>query len=125
MFDFYQRRKLRTFLSQPLTRLVLLILAILMVWAAYTRYSKLEMVSARRAEVENEVEHLRQQKETLQKQVEYLSDDRGIEAEMRRQFDVALPGEQVVVIVDPEHKDASTTPLGKKGEDHPWYMFWR
>ena len=124
MFDFYQRRKLRSFLSLPITRVVLLILAFLMIWAAYTRYEKLVLVAGRRDEVEAEVQRLREHKETLQKQVDYLSDERGIEAEMRRQFDVALPGERVVVIVDPE-AEASTSPLTKKLDDHPWYMFWR
>lgn len=123
MFDFYQRRKLRSFLSLPITRVVLFILAVLMLWAAYTRYEKLVMVAERRRVVEAEVEHLRQQKDSLKEEVDYLSDERGIEAEMRRQFDVALPGERVVVIVDPE-KAPTTTPV-RKNADTPWYIFWR
>lgn len=124
MFDFYQRRKLKSFFSLPITRIGLLMVALLMVFAAYTRYEKLVLVAGRREEVEAEVERLEQQQQALQKQVDYLSDERGIEAEMRRQFDVALPGEQVVVIVDPEAA-ATTSPLTKKRDDHPWYLFWR
>ena len=124
MFDFYQRRKLKSFFSLPITRIGLLIVALLMVFAAYTRYEKMVLVAGRREEVEAEVERLQQQQQALQKQVDYLSDERGIEAEMRRQFDVALPGEQVVVIVDPETA-ATTSPLTKKRDDTPWYIFWR
>lgn len=124
MFDFYQRRKLKSFFSLPITRIGLLIVALLMVFAAYTRYDKMVLVAGRREEVEAEVERLEQQQQSLQKQVDYLSDERGIEAEMRRQFDVALPGEQVVVIVDPEAA-ATTSPLTKKRDDTPWYIFWR
>ncbi len=110
----------------PITRVVLLILALLMCWGAYTRYEKAELVQVRRVDAEKEVAHLKEQKETLEKQVKYLSDERGIEAEMRRQFDVALPGEKVVVIVDPKNNESSTSALTKKvGEDDPWYMFWR
>lgn len=124
MFDFYQRRKLKSFFSLPITRIGLLIVALLMVFAAYTRYDKMVLVAGRREEVEAEVERLEQQQQSLQKQVDYLSDERGIEAEMRRQFDVALPGEQVVVIVDPETA-ATTSPLTKKRDDTSWYIFWR
>jgi len=68
---------------------------------------------------------LRSQKDSLQEQVEYLSNERGIEAEMRRQFDVALEGEQVVVIVEPEagldiQPLATSTP-----EETAWYQFWQ
>ena len=124
MFDFYQRRKLKSFFSLPITRIALLIVALLMVFAAYTRYEKMVLVAGRREEVGAEVERLQQQQQSLQKQVDYLSDERGIEAEMRRQFDVALPGEQVVVIVDPEAA-TTTSPLTKKRDDTPWYIFWR
>lgn len=110
----------------PITRIVLLILALLMCWGAYTRYEKAELVKVRRVEAEQELAHLKGQKEALEKQVKYLSDERGIEAEMRRQFDVALPGEQVVVIVDPQKNSASTSSSTNKTENEaPWYMFWR
>ena len=80
----------------------------------------------RRVQAEQEVVHLREQKEALEKQVKYLSDERGIEAEMRRQFDVSLPGEKVVVIVDPKKEESSSSALTKKvDEGGSWYMFWR
>lgn len=109
----------------PITRIGLLILAFLMCFGAYTRYEKAELVKVRRVQAEQEVVHLREQKDVLEKQVKYLSDERGIEAEMRRQFDVALPGEKVVVIVDPKKDESSTSSFNKKEEDTPWYMFWR
>jgi cell division protein FtsB len=126
MFDFYQRRKIKSFLTMPITRVILLILALWMCWGAYTRYEKAELVKVRRVETEQELEHLKKQKEALEKQVKYLSDDRGIEAEMRRQYDVTLPGEQVVVIVDPQKATTSSASTSKAvEEDVPWYLFWR
>ena len=98
-----------------------------MAWSAYTRYQKSEIMAARRYETEKEVQHLRDQKTSLEKQVNYLKDERGIEAEMRRQFDVALPGEQVVVIVDDKNKNGSSTDsqaTSTAPEEHPWYKFW-
>ena len=80
----------------------------------------------RRHEVESDVVRLQGQKEVLEKQVRYLSDDRGIEAEMRRQFDVALDNEQVVVIVEPEKDEIKTSSSTYETAKEPaWYEFWR
>jgi cell division protein FtsB len=126
VFDFYQRRKFKGFLKMPITRIVLLVLAFLMCWSAYNRYQKSEIMEGRRYEAETDVQQLRDQKTALEKQVNYLKDERGIEAEMRRQFDVALPGEQVVVIVDDEDKNATSSSNQGQAiiEERPWYQFW-
>lgn len=66
-----------------------------------------------------------QRKEALEDRVSYLNNDQGMEAEIRRHFDVALPGEQVVVIVGEEE---ATTALSKKvdedKEDGFWSRWW-
>jgi cell division protein FtsB len=127
MFDFYQRRKLKGFLASPVTRGFLFVVVILMGWSAYTRFEIAEEMAGRRAEAEAETQRLREQKAGLEGQVQYLSDERGIEAEMRRQFDVALTNEQVVVIVEPESKtETNATTSTYQGESEPaWYEFWR
>ncbi len=81
-----------------------------------------EMAERRELE-EATVETLQKRKDDLEKQVQYLSDERGIEAEMRRQFDVALEGEQVVVIVDPPEPESSEQIVPE--EEPAWYEFWR
>jgi cell division protein FtsB len=126
VFDFYQRRKLKTVLEAPLTRVILVLLVLLMGWSAYTRWSISNDMEQRRADAERELNGLKKQKEGLEKQVQYLSDDRGIEAEMRRQFDVALNNEQVVVIVEPEEGEIkSATSTYQIIEEPAWYEFWR
>lgn len=125
-FDFYQRRKLRTALAAPITRILLFVLVLMMSWSAYTRYKIASDMEVRRASAERELNDLKTQKESLGKQVQYLKDDRGIEAEMRRQFDVALENEQVVVIVEPETDETnSSNNTYKKIEEPAWYEFWR
>ncbi len=82
-------------------------------------------MAERRYSLESEASTLEERRDDLEKQVEYLSHERGIEAEMRRQFDVALEGEQVVVIVDPE-KEEDIQPLSTSTEEeNAWYEFWR
>lgn len=97
-----------------------------MTLSAYTRYKIAKDMEGRRESAERELNDLKTQKESLDKQVQYLKDDRGIEAEMRRQFDVALDNEQVVVIVEPETDETNTTDSTyKKVEEPAWYEFWR
>lgn len=94
-------------------------------WSAFTRFQIAQEMVERRESAERDLAELKLQKQELEAEVRYLSDERGIESEMRRQFDIALEGEQVVVIVDPEQDDrqkfASTTPA----QDPAWYEFWR
>lgn len=126
MFDFYQKRKIRSLVNSRYTQGVLLLLVLLIGWSAFVRYQIAVEMSDRRALAEQEALLLQSQKDALQEQVEYLSNERGIEAEMRRQFDVALEGEQVVVIVEeeagPEIQPLSTSTTE---EDVRWYQFWR
>jgi len=125
MFDFYQKRKIRSLVNSPYTQGVLLLLVFLIGWSAFVRYQIAEEMSDRRELAAQEAALLRSQKDALQEQVEYLSNERGIEAEMRRQFDVALEGEQVVVIVEPE-AGLEIQPLSTSTEEETsWYQFWR
>lgn len=128
MFDFYQKRKIRAILNSPITQGVILCLALMAGWSAYVRFDIAMEMRDRRVQAELQAQALQARKEALEKQVEYLSSERGIEAEMRRQFDVALPGEKVVVIVDDKEKDSEVKPLStstKLKEKVPWYQFWR
>lgn len=125
MFDFHQRRKLKTAISSPVTRIVLVVLVLMIGFSAYTRFEIAMEMQERRELEEGEVAKLRDKKAALEEQVRYLSDERGIEAEMRRQFDVALPNEQVVVIVEPEHDETNVaSSTYQDTEEHPWYEFW-
>lgn len=127
MFDFYQKRKIRALVNSRYTQGFLLVLVFLVGWSAFVRYQIAAEMSDRRELAAQEASLLRSQKDALQEQVEYLSNERGIEAEMRRQFDVALEGEQVVVIVESE-KGPEVLPLSassEKDEKAAWYQFWR
>lgn len=102
-----------------------MILVLMIGFSAYTRFEIAMEMQERRKVEESEVAKLREKKATLEEQVRYLSDERGIEAEMRRQFDVALPNEQVVVIVEPNHGETNASGTTyKETNEHPWYEFW-
>lgn len=126
MFDFHQKRKLKTILHSPYTQGLILVLVLWIGWSAYIRFDIAREMTERRAMAEKQTKALEEQKQRLEEQVKYLTNDRGIEAEMRRQFDVALEGEQVVVILEDEAKGPNILPLATTTEDEPkWYQFWR
>lgn len=127
MFDFYQKRKLRSVVNSPITQGVIVVLALWVGWSAYVRFDIAMEMRDRRVQAEQQATALETRKEALKKQVDYLSSERGIEAEMRRQFDVALPGEKVVVIVDKENEESPVEPLSTTTpeEEKPWYHFWQ
>jgi cell division protein FtsB len=126
MLEFYQKRSWRTILHSRVALGLAILLCLLMAQIVYGRYVIQQEMIAKEAEARTKLDALEAHKADLEKKVLYLSNDRGIEAEMRRNFDVARPGEQVVIIVD---KDASTTdqPLPKMDETPAprWYEFWR
>ena len=123
MLEFYKKRTLRAWLHSPLALGVLGLILLFMMSVVFQRYSIEQDMVARRMEAAAQLLHLEDRRAELEKKVEYLSNERGIEAEMRRNFDVARPGEQVVIILDAEKKpdiEELTPPVDEK----PWYKFW-
>jgi len=127
MFDFHQKRKLKGIINSRLTQAIILLLAVMVGWSAYIRYDIAIDMRDRRQIAEQEALSLEARREHLAEQVEYLSSERGVEAELRRQFDVALPGEQVVVIVDEKKTEQIVQPLATSSNTNraKWYQFWR
>lgn len=126
MFDFYQKRKIRAIVNSRYTQAFLLLLIVFVGWSAYVRFDIATQMSQRREVAQQSTAALQERKDVLENEVLYLSDERGIEAEMRRQFDVALEGEQVVVIVE-EGLEEIVKPLGTSTPEFSvrWYQFWR
>ena len=102
---------------------VLVLLCLLLAFSVYDRYQIERDMESRRVQTENELMELQARKEALEEKVEYLRQDRGVEAEMRKHFDVAREGEQVVVLIDkgrPENSVATTT----AEEESKTWSFW-
>lgn len=116
-------------LNNPFVLAVLVVLVVLLWWRVAERVFIAQEVANDREQVERTVTELRTRHDRLESDVQYLESERGQEAEMRRQFDVALPGERVVVIVDEETADeVATVPTATTSppvEESSWYEFWR
>ena len=103
---------------------VLLVICVFLGMSVWERFVIERQMAQRRVAVEGEYKTLNEQKEDLSDRVEYLSGDRGVEEELRRNFDVARPGEQVVIITGEAKAEVATTTLMNE-EKTPWYIFWR
>jgi cell division protein FtsB len=124
MFDFQQKRKFKALTQSRITWSILLVITVFLFISVYDRYLIARDMAERRAEVESDLADLETRRTELSAEVQYLSNERGIEAEMRRQFDIARDGEQVVIIVEEEPENApdalATTTLPSRA----WYRFW-
>jgi cell division protein FtsB len=126
MLKFYEKRSWRAAVKTWWFVGVLGVICLLLAVVVFNRYTIEREMAARRIEAEERIAELQERKEAIEDKVEYLGSERGIEAEMRRNFDVAQPGEQVVIILDEETDESVVEPLSSVVEDTPpWYIFWR
>lgn len=104
-----QKQPWKRVLHSRITPFVLAAACLFLAVSVYERYTIEREMAARRIEAEIEREEMRERKHELETKVEYLTAEYGVEAEMRKNFDVAKEGERVVIIV--ENEDSGIDPL--------------
>ena len=87
-------------LSSPVTIVLLVIILVLAARAAWGIYQKDRISAERLAQVEANAGKLRAQQTSLNQRIEYLSTDRGVEAELREKYRAVKDGESVAVVID-------------------------
>jgi cell division protein FtsB len=104
-----------------------LVVSMLVGWSAITRWQVEREMAARRAAVEAEYAALLERYQNLKADVTYLADERSLEAEVRKHFDVAREGESVVIILDDETGTVAgaATTAAVEVTTPPWWQFWR
>jgi len=100
MVSLQQKRLWRRVLSSRWVQALLLVVLLVVASSAYGRYQVAREMALRQERLAQELAELEVRREQLRAQVEYITSERGMEAEMRRQFDVAREGEQVVIILE-------------------------
>jgi len=127
MFDFHEKRKIRSMLySKPVIALLFLATGLLLM-SAYNRYEAAAETKHRLDTRQAELNALSDRAEVLEAKVRYLEDERGVEEELRSRFDVAKEGEEVVVIVDDRpatNANLETTTLPEKPSFFARLKFW-
>ena len=104
-----RKNRIKAIVYSRFTLGILLVLCILLAMSVYEGFSIERDMHARRAVVEAELQALHEREALLEEKVDYLNDERGVEAEIRKHFDVAREGEQVVVLVDKQRPTPSTS----------------
>ncbi len=100
MFDFHEKRKIRSFLYSKWVVFSILGLSLLFGTAVYDRYTVASEMHAKLETKKRELEELEHRAQALESKVRYLEGERGIEEELRNRFDVVKEGEQVVILLD-------------------------
>lgn len=122
MAGFGKKKKFTEYLYSKPSIFILLVIVVFLSISVYERFSVEREMALRKAQTQQDRQELLERKTQLEERVEYLSGERGIEEEIRKHFDVAKEGEQVVIIVDKEVPEA---PVAVEVEaEKPWYQFW-
>lgn len=97
-------------------RIVFLILSIAVIFMGITAvqlFTKERQAKARKDEVHRELAHITDRRAVLEKDLALLETDRGREGLVRANTDVARPGEEIYVLLDPPEIATSTEPEQK------------
>ena len=93
--------------SSYLTIVVLLFILVLLARAAWNIRQKTLLGEEGLTQVQTELVKLEERKRTLAGQVDYLSTEQGIEAELRTKYRAVKEGESVAVILDDKNQVAA------------------
>ncbi len=107
MLDFQQKRKVRKMLYSKTALVILLVLIFILAKATYEIYQKEKISTEGFDEVKNQYDSLKSREDMLGTAITKLNTDTGVDEEIRSKFDVAKPGETVVVVVG--QNDASSS----------------
>ncbi|MAZ29833.1 hypothetical protein CL655_00955 [bacterium] len=105
--------------------LLIVALCVLVGWSVVVRWQVEREMASRRAAVEAEYQALLERYHALKEDVEYLKDERSLEAEIRKHFDVAREGESVVIITEDERPIPANNVATTSPARAPWWQFWR
>ncbi|PIR45067.1 MAG: hypothetical protein COV10_01480 [Candidatus Vogelbacteria bacterium CG10_big_fil_rev_8_21_14_0_10_51_16] len=99
----------------------LILLVVLLSKAVWGISRKERATAATRASADSELEYLQARKKEVEAEVVRLSSSSGQEAELRTKYQVAAPGEQVIILVE----ERATTTADKQimDADSRWQRF--
>jgi len=125
MFDFHEKRKLKSYLYSKPTIIALFVVAAFVSTSVFTRFGVEREMAAKREAVARELQDLETQANALESQVGRLKSERGIEEEIRNRYQVSKKGEQVVVVLDGTDKASNTEAVEQQEvPEESWLGTW-
>ena len=119
MIDFQQKRQFKKVMYSKVSFLILFISVIFLVKSTYNIYKKSKLSFDNYTVVKRDYESLKDRKDMLDSEINRLKTDNGIEEEIRGKFNVAKPGETVVVVIN-----GSTSTETSNPNKSFWSSFW-
>lgn len=96
------------------------VVAIVLAQGVWGVYQKERETRHNRSQIETQLAALKSRDAELREEIAYLQTDRGVEAELRRQFEVGREGEKLLLIVDrPIAEEPATA-----AEEGWWERLW-
>ena len=112
-------------LRSRILQVLLVLIIIALSFQVFEQYKSAKDTSELRAQSEAGFYEREADRRQLEEQVQSLHDPYHIEAEIRRHFDVAKEGEEVVIILDPPPEIEEVSPAQPSDTSNkPWFIFW-
>jgi len=98
--DLQERRKIKKILHSNAALATLAVLFAVLSVSVFKMYSRNKIASAKYNEVRRQLEDLQARKAQLESDIARFKSGEGMDEEIRKKFNVAKPGEHILVIVD-------------------------
>ena len=109
MLDYGQKRKVRGVIYHKVTLVILAILVLIMAHSTWVVYQKKRTSEEMKNVSMQNTAELKQRNDDLTAKIERLDTESGVEDEIRSKFSVVKDKENMVVVVDDQNPEVSTT----------------
>ena len=115
MREFQEKRKFKKIVYSVWLQAILGIIFLALIFSAVKVYKKSRISVQKFQEIKEERAGLEKRNAELAAEVARLESESGREGEIRKRFDVAKPGEKIIVIVDKNSEDVKINGAENKG----------
>ncbi len=112
MLEFQDKKRFRRILYSRVVFALVLISGLFVGKATFDMYRSDNLTAEKRRIAEDELMAVKGRESLLRAQIISLKTERGVEEELREKFRVVKNGEGVIIVVDQEKKESTTTKSG-------------
>ncbi|MEI6528675.1 MAG: septum formation initiator family protein [bacterium] len=121
MLEFQEKRKIRKMMYSKPALIVLFIAIVFLLKEVYDIYQKQQISRQNYDRVATSVESLKSREKMLTSELDRLSTNQGVEAEIREKFNVVKPGEEIIMVINSSSSEADQT--AGNSEQNWWQKF--
>lgn len=105
MREFQEKRKFKKIVYSASFQIIFGLVVVFLIFSAIKAYKKSERSASKAEEIRKEILALEKRNAELMADTANMESDSGKEGEIRKRFDVAKPGEKILIIVDKNSED--------------------